>query len=88
MIFVFVMNVSFLVVSLDNKLTFGRHVRSILSEVSKSEGLLYKIRNFLTPKFDWISIVPTVSCHRSGGCQRLDVYGYDDAVTTDHLLAV
>ena len=35
-------------VSLDNKLTFGGHVSSVLSEVSKSGGLPYKIRNFLT----------------------------------------
>ena len=40
----------FLGVSLDNKLTFGGHVSSVLSKVSKSGGLLYKIRNFLTPE--------------------------------------
>ena len=40
----------FLGVSLDNKLTFGGHVNSVLSKVSKSGGLLHKIRNFLTPK--------------------------------------
>ena len=40
----------FIGVSLDNKLTFSGHVSSALSNVSKSGGLLHKIRNFLTPK--------------------------------------
>ena len=39
----------FLGVTLDNSLTFGPHIKSVISKVSKSAGILYKIRTLLTP---------------------------------------
>ena len=40
----------FLGVSLDNQLKFNEHANSVLSKISKSNGILYKIRKLLTPE--------------------------------------
>ena len=40
----------FLGVTIDNNITFGAHVKHVLSKVSKSAGILYKIRTLLTPE--------------------------------------
>ena len=41
-------NYKFLGIDLDNKLKFNNHIKSVVSKVAKSNGILYRIRKFLS----------------------------------------
>ena len=76
-------NYKFLGIDLDNKLKFNNHIKSVVSKVAKSNGILYRIRKFLSIEarihFYYAFVYPYLS-------YNVSIWGNSDEITLKPLI--